>query len=378
MEITWNNNVSYPLYLYGMIPAGSAFQVPVSQTSSDVSLSWTVDIAAQTNFLLLMADSGRYVTGGSTSLLSVGNGDTSCINATSTRVGGTSSGSGTTTLSGGSSSTSSAASSSSTVAGIGGSSNGGQAGSSGNSGSSSTNTGAIVGGVLGGVAFLLLLGILLFCCLRRNVRSRRSSTDSADPVVKSYGLAGPVEKSRRPVDLVDHDESRAGGSHYEPSPFRYPSPANTASGPLAADTAAAASRARARAAERGAVPPSSWVLPEMSEKAPRTPTLNSTPNTPTTQERSSWENTAVTPSTPRSTRPTTPRQPPSEAVTDMATTGHIDRQHTVRKTASSSAMRNVVGPPGHDQTQSLDGHDVDQPEAEGQRFVQHEDAGSVV
>ncbi|WVR09119.1 hypothetical protein IAU60_006181 [Kwoniella sp. DSM 27419] len=237
MTVSWPENATEPVSLYGLIPHGSAFQVPIDQSS--LSHNWQVDIKPNTQFLLLMSDEGQYKTGGSTPLYQVQNGDTGCVSSTSPSA---SNGDAVT------SATSATAAPSSSVSGVGGSSSGGTSAE----GRNSTDVGAIVGGVVGGVAFLVLLALLLCFCVRRRRGengSRRGSDGSRQSFIKSYGLAGAVEKNRRSnqLDLVDSDDAEQGqrgrpsseglvrngqpvegeGDVYEPSPFRYPSPTET-------------------------------------------------------------------------------------------------------------------------------------------------------
>lgn len=265
MTVTWPNNVTLPVSLYGMIPGGTAFELPVPQSLDQTSYDWTVDVAQGTDVLLLMSDGSSVQTGGSTPLLEVGQGSTGCMNDTSPRVGGNGgTGSGTATSAGPSAS----------VSGVGGTSGGGSGngngsgqgntggdeggGNGGDGGGGSTNVGAIVGGTLGGVAFIVLLALLLICCLRRRVRDRRGSGDSS--LLKNYGMSSSrgSEEKRGRFDILatatggsrrDGDgglgrsgsdaETRVGGEEYQPSPFRYPSP------PPGSEAAAAAATNRA-------------------------------------------------------------------------------------------------------------------------------------
>lgn len=246
MTVTWPNNVTLPVSLYGLIPGGTAFQLPAPQSLSDTSYDWNVNVAQGTEVLLLMADGSSGQTGGSTPLLPVGQGSTGCMNDTSPSAGGGGSGSGTATAAGPSAS----------VSGLGGTSGGGGSGQGntgdgedGNGGGgSSTNVGAIVGGTLGGVAFIVLLALLLVCCIRRRTRERRGSGESS--LLKNYGISGPTntEEKRGRFDILaavgggktrrndtnggggglgrsgSDAETRVGGEEYQPSPFRYPSP----------------------------------------------------------------------------------------------------------------------------------------------------------
>jgi hypothetical protein len=183
MSISWPNNVTLPVSLYGLIPGGTAFQLPIPQSSSDTSYDWTVNIAQGTDVILMMSDNSQVQTGGSTSLLEVGGGNTGCMNATSPSAAGSGTGAGTAADPG-----------SSSITGVGGTSGGGSGqGNNGQGneggGGKSTPVGAIVGGTVGGVAFLVLLAILLFFCLKRRNRERRESNDTS--LIKNYGMNVP-------------------------------------------------------------------------------------------------------------------------------------------------------------------------------------------
>jgi hypothetical protein len=370
MSITWDANATRPINLYGLIPHGSAFSLPISQDANTETYNWNVDIASGSEFLLFMSDAGQYQTGGSTGLLTVGNGNTNCMTSSSPASITTSASSTSTSApasTSASSSTSSGASASASVAGVGGSSSGGNvtAGAK----SSPSHTGAIVGGAIGGVAFLLLLALLLLCCIRRRSRSR--SDGAADPAVKSYGLAANAEKPKRgrgALDLlggrgrVASDEliggsvvggrsSEMGGHHYEPVPFRYPSPppASSRGGHAATPIAPIA----------------------LSEKVG---------SSPTTRNRPSMEsNNTIPPSQPTNTPPggsTPPGSYPVEATTPL-------RHSSIRKTPSSQHLNQGVpsSPAMGEGRGSGEGGrplpSVPVP-GEGTRFVQHEDSGEVV
>jgi hypothetical protein len=236
MTITWPNNVTLPVSLYGLIPGGTAFQLPASQSLSQTTYDWTVNVAQGTDVILLMSDNSQFQTGGSTPLLEVGQGNTGCMNDTSPSAGGTGTGSGTATSAGPSAS----------ISGVGGTSGGGgsgqgnNGGDGGGGGGNSTPTGAIVGGTLGGVAFIVLLALLLFFGLKRRARDRRSSNDST--LIKNYGMSGASTEKKNRFDILagggarrdagagglgrsgSDAETRVGGEEYQPSPFRYPSP----------------------------------------------------------------------------------------------------------------------------------------------------------
>ncbi|CAD6579213.1 MAG: hypothetical protein TREMPRED_002425 [Tremellales sp. Tagirdzhanova-0007] len=280
MSISWESNVTRPVDLYGLVPGGSAFSLPISQASGQDDYDWTVDIASGTQFLLLMSDAGEYQTGGSTNLYTVQSGSTSCLNSSSptsatatsssTISSSSSSPSASSTSSNSSlSSTSSTASASTSVAGMGGASSGGSAVSNSQSTSvsnSSSHAGAIAGGVVGGLALLALLAGLAnqlwnpHAHFRVRKRIRRAKGD--DPAKKSYGFATIAEKRRvfgsRGHQDTDDTERSVGSSRsgmaadlsnkmYEPSPFRFPRPPETVGGRLGAVGAGAGAAAGAGA-----------------------------------------------------------------------------------------------------------------------------------
>ncbi|KAK4686697.1 hypothetical protein P7C73_g3422, partial [Tremellales sp. Uapishka_1] len=351
--ITWENNVTLPVGAYGFIPSGSAFSIPIQQSTSDITYDWTVDIASGTQYLILMADDGTYKTGGSTSLMTVQSGSTSCMNSSSPHSGAA-------TTSSSSSASASSTPSSSSVAGIGGSSSGGTSGTTANDTSSKSNTGAIVGGTVGGVAFLVLLALLLLCCIRRRARTKDSE---ADPAIKSYGTA-PGEKRRNPMDLLSrgrHNSEGDGlvegdglaarnnagengrpfevnGAEYEPSPFRYPSPPHTPG--------------------ETALPPSSFAVGAVAKANEGSMTAR-----PSGDQRPSVEST-------RTGGTTNPSQlPPSS---ELATLGH---HNSIRKPTSANLIIPATPPQGGADARRL----PETPTTEsGARFVQHEDSGEVV
>ncbi|ORY26245.1 hypothetical protein BCR39DRAFT_261379 [Naematelia encephala] len=401
MAISWNDNVTYPLHLYGLIPSGSAFEVSVPQTSSDVDIDWTVDIRSGTDFLLLMADSGTYQTGGSSSLLTVGSGDGSCINSTSpasatpssstsssarSSSSSTSSSASTSPVTSSSSSTSTSTSSSAGVTGVGGGSAGGTSGNdssgSGTGSSGSSKVGPIVGGVVGGVAFLALLALLAFCCVRR--RKRNDSRKENDPLLSAYGASsGEKPGRRRPVDLLEeggggvgigatrhdsgetHVEGQTGG--YEVTPFRggYPSPGLSHPEMAAVGGVAKADEARTPTG--------------LESSTPLRPSVDSNREGTTA---SSGGGTFGTPSR-------TPQAQSTLAASDMATVGHgsagegggvgglaglglgtlgvvggVERSNSIRKPASASTLREREP-------------ELARPLPAAPRFVQHEDSGRV-
>ncbi|WVW79265.1 hypothetical protein I302_101232 [Kwoniella bestiolae CBS 10118] len=364
MSVTWLENATEPVSLFGLIPHGTAFQIPIDQNSN--SYDWTVDIRENTQFLLFMSDSGQYQTGGSTDLYRVqSGGNDNCITSSSP-----------TTASGDSMTyaTSATAQPSASVSGVGGSSQGGSSGG----GGSSTNTGAIVGGTVGGVAFLVLLALLLFFCIKRKARSKDDSRSDSGGL-RTYGLGGGEKNGRRSnqLDLAeegdgDHTPDGArrvevNGDVYEPSPFRYPSPPETP--PTTHNLSS--------------IPPSSANTPQMlalaSEKAHNRNSSLGVPNSPATVtsagNRTSGESMTRPPGP-----PATSEGVPATEDSNRATVGHgggAGRMSSIRKTPSSqqvggagnsgtgagSANSNSnVGTGGHGET----------------TYVQHEDAGGVV
>ncbi|WVQ63972.1 uncharacterized protein L199_002130 [Kwoniella botswanensis] len=372
MSITWLENATEPVSLFGLIPHGTAFQIPIDQSST--SYDWTVDIKENTQFLLFMSDSGQYQTGGSTDLYRVqSGGNDSCITSSSP-----------TTASGDSMTyaTSATAQPSASVSGVGGSS---QGGSSGSGGGSSTNTGAIVGGTLGGVAFLVLLALLLFFCIKRKARSKDDSR--SDSGLRAYGLGGGEKNGRRSnqLDLAeegegidgDHTHTPEGARHvqvngdvYEPSPFRYPSPPET---PPTNNNHQGLS----------SIPPSSQNTPQMlalaNEKANnRNSSLGvGVPNSPTTTThtgtRTSGESGMGRP-------PALSEGVPETEDSNRATVGHggaAGRMSSIRKTPSSQQVGS--GAAAASSNNAVNGHsNVSSGEREGEtRYIQHEDAGVI-
>lgn len=368
MTITWPNNVTLPVSLYGLIPGGTAFQLPAPQSLSQTSYDWTVNVAQGTDLILLMADASQAQTGGSTTLLEVGQGNTGCMNDTSPSAGGTGTGSGTATSAGPSAS----------ISGVGGVSGGGGSGQGNNGGDggdggSKTPTGAIVGGTLGGVAFIVLLALLLFFCLKRRARERRGSNDST--LIKNYGMSGATTEKKHRFDILagggsrrdgggglgrsgSDAETRVGGEEYQPSPFRYPSPPPGSEG-----------------AQRGAglAPPTSFAMIAGAKEAESRRSYESG----NTTGRESGPGHYSSPSATGTHDGTgTGMGTGSQAGrTDDATVGHgVQRGASTRKTA--------VPPSPTVNTPRRGVEDVavaDAPAAEEEtRFVQHKDEGPVV
>jgi hypothetical protein len=361
MTITWPNNVTLPVSLYGLIPGGTAFQVPIPHSSSETSIDWTANIAQGTDVILMMADGSRVQTGGSTSLLEVGQGNTGCMNDTSPSASGAGTGAGTAANPGPSG-----------VTGVGGTSGGGSSGGGsgqGNNdqgnegGGSKTPIGAIVGGTVGGVAFIVLLGILLFFCLKRRNRERRASNDSS--LIKNYGMSSGTEKRNR-FDILaggrsngdgglgrsgSDAEARVAGQEYQPVPFRYPSP------PPGSSTGT------------GTTPPTSFPVMPVSKEAESRRSHDSgntsrTYDTHPQQTASSVTGTGIGSQAGR---------------TDEATIGHgVQRGASTRKTGGVPPSPNTSAPRrGVDDIAATEAEGNDSGE-EGMRFVQHKDEGPIV
>lgn len=371
MAITWPDNVTLPVSLYGMIPGGTAFQLPAPQSLSNPSYDWTVNIAEGTDVLLLMADASTAQTGGSTPLLEVGQGSTGCMNDTSPSAAGGGSGSGTATSAGPSAS----------VSGVGGTSGGGggsgqgntgegDGGDGGGGGGGDAPIGAIVGGTLGGVAFIVLLAVLLIFCVKRRFRERRGSGESS--LIKNYGMgagaggaaAGDGQEKRGRFDILagaggrgrggsrnsgglgragSDAEARVGGEEYQPSPFRYPSP------PPGSEAAAAAAAAAAGAG--GA--------------------------TKASDSRPSHDSSAYTPQHPSSAAP--PSSQSQAGRTDDATAGHgVRRGSSIRKSAVPPSPGLNAPRRGVEESTAGGRGEGGEVHEDTARFVQHQDEGPVV
>ncbi|WVO15307.1 hypothetical protein L204_102963 [Cryptococcus depauperatus] len=328
MSITWASNATDPTTLYGMIPHGTAFQIPIDD--SGTSKDWTVNIASGTQFLLMMRDAGPYGTGGSTGLYTVQSGNTGCLNASSPASAASVA-----------ISTSSSAVNTASVSGVGGTSSGDSAG---HGRSNGQKIGAIVGGTLGGFFFLVLLGLLLFFCIRRRTQSSSTSDSSG---VKSYGFPHEKGKRRHTVDLMDAseggegEEQMIGDDNYQLDPFRYPSPHEISEGYNAGTSAATERNAEER--------PLSWTGDKIQ------------PSTNTSQNYQSFYNGVD-----------------SSMAPTVATVGHetangptIRRENSMRKSTVSQFEQ---------RRQSETDHRVENEDENEHvtRFVQHEDAGKIV
>lgn len=337
-----------------------------------------------------MSDSGTYGTGGSTSLLTVQSGDSSCLNSTSP--------SSVTSSATSSAQTSQSSSSGSAVAGVGGSSGGGsdRGGNGKHKGSSSsasgTNVGAIAGGVVGGVLGFALLALLAFFCLRRRRQTRRDS--AATPAVRSYGVDGdaaPVEKHRGSFDILGGLLSRRRGSvdsdpgsgtrppldveheQYQATPFMYHTPPDT--------------------------PPSPQRATNPSNPHSGTETLASSPRTPgggaaglglagrSSGETSRPSGTETGTGTGTGTAShfgagigtgTETAADSSLYSSNMATMGHVQRHNSTykhRPGAPSNGSTAMTAPQAR--TEDRDGTVPDTPQERPSTILQHADAGSV-
>lgn len=224
MRVTWNDNATYPMGLHGLIPGGSAWDIPIPQTRATPTANWTVDIAHGTRFVLLMSDAGVYGTGGSTIPLTVQySTNSSCLTADSPRttVASTSSSSPTPTSSPSSSSSS----------------------SSSPSGGSKSNAGAIAGGVVGGIVGLLILLAALWLCMRRR---KRNDSEAGRPMgerregsrllgrrnkARTSGHSGGGRQSGFEIDVFEGqhpdstsangEHSDSGDDHIQPYPYTH-------------------------------------------------------------------------------------------------------------------------------------------------------------
>lgn len=82
MQVYWDDTASTPVTIFGAIPNGQPFMFEAQ--GSTTSLDWKTNIAAGTQFVLAAFDKGRYGTGGSSALLTVGDSDSSsCLDESS-------------------------------------------------------------------------------------------------------------------------------------------------------------------------------------------------------------------------------------------------------------------------------------------------------
>ncbi|ORX39049.1 hypothetical protein BD324DRAFT_618333 [Kockovaella imperatae] len=416
MRISWDNTITYPLNLYGLIPSGTPFDIPISQQTGNVSVDWQVDIDDGTQFLLFMADAGEYQTGGSTSLFTVQSGNDNCMTSSSPKIAGN--------ASGGSNDTGSSGGS---VEGVGGSSSGGDGqgstNGSGGGGGAGAHTGAIVGGTLGGVAFLALLGILLWFCIRQ--RTRDKSNDN----VRSYGfnkekgpresrghldLLGPQGPERHHSDDSSNTAALGDGRSYTPMPFRYPSPeARDSNGSPLASAGFGAHDMPATSAVLAGTPMNekrrsgTTVTPDVHNDIVLPHQLYEGSDRPSSDARYSHDTgpnhsgsgtgtgTGLTPSTDHRARPHIPpgamapvgpsayhdRQETSEGQSDSATIGRLQRNSSVHKPSIGGDH-----PAGDHPAQGVLA-DNDTPDSPGaarplpevpMQYVQHQDSGRIV
>ncbi|KEP49431.1 SKG6 domain protein [Rhizoctonia solani 123E] len=224
--------------IYNIVIGGqsSAFNIPSGATHID----WTTNIRTNTTVMFVAGDSRGPGTGGSTELLTIGSGSSSCIDSSSPSSTQQPPAGGINTA-GGSTPTSAPS-----------------------SGGGSGNVGAIVGGVIGGVAGIVILLLVLLFFYRRHKHRQNSGTRPMKP------------------DLIDPSEDRqhTGDDRpglYEPEPFIMPPPdidletssrhslytANDGARPSMSNTAPGGhARAPSRlsvttASEFGGIPPSS-------------------------------------------------------------------------------------------------------------------------
>ncbi|KAL1406015.1 hypothetical protein Q8F55_007698 [Vanrija albida] len=201
VAVAWNaTSAVYPVKLYGIVPAGTAWSIPVSQDKNTPTINWAANIAAGTQFVLLMSDASRVGTGGSTPLLTVqSSSDTTCLDSGSPSV---------TPVVTPSSTGSASSHQSSAPTNTAGASNGG--------GKKGTNVWAIVGPILAVVLALLILAVVLLWC-----RSRRRERAAVKPGMTPLAME---EREGRPGILDVGDV----GSDTPTSPFTPGfSPANT-------------------------------------------------------------------------------------------------------------------------------------------------------
>ncbi|CAE6533378.1 unnamed protein product [Rhizoctonia solani] len=171
--------------LYNIVIGGqsSAFNIASGATEVD----WTVNIRTNTTIMFVAGDSRGPGTGGSTELLTIGSGSSSCIDSSSPSSTQQPPAGGINTA-GGSTPTSTPS-----------------------SGGGSSNIGAIVGGVIGGVAGIVIILLVLLFFYRRHKHHKNSGTRPMKP-----DLIDPSE------DRQHTGEERAG--LYEPDPFIMPPP----------------------------------------------------------------------------------------------------------------------------------------------------------
>ncbi|CAE6420689.1 unnamed protein product [Rhizoctonia solani] len=188
-NISWGPGPGGPpvgqVSLYNIVIGGqsSAFNIANGKTEID----WTTNIRTNTTIMFVAGDSRGPGTGGSTELLTIGSGSSSCIDASSPSstqqppAGGINTAGGATPT------------------------------STSSSGGGSVNTGAIIGGVIGGVAAIVIILLVMLFFYRRHKHHKNSGTRPMKP-----DLIDPSE------DHQHGGEERAG--LYEPEPFIMPPP----------------------------------------------------------------------------------------------------------------------------------------------------------
>jgi hypothetical protein len=199
-QVGWSTDAVGQVSVYGLIPGGQSFQLPIPATGT--SYTWNTDVRAGSSVMLVAGDSQGRGTGGSSDLLTVQNGDAGCINSLSP--------------------SSTLGSPAGSVTGSPLPNPGGYvtsdnvlfhdlnilAHSSNNSGGGSgskVDIGAIVGGVVGGVVGLAALGLVILFFYRRS----------------QFHKSKLARKNRVDVDLIP-GEGRPSGEYYQPEPFLVP------------------------------------------------------------------------------------------------------------------------------------------------------------
>lgn len=284
MRISWEERAVYPVGLYGVIPGGSAWEIPVEPEKNVLSHNWTVDIADGTRFILLMGDAGQYGTGGSTNPLTVQySSDRSCLNDASPK------------------STSAA-----------------PAPTASHKPSARPPAGAIAGGVIGGVAGLAIVLVALFCFRRRRDRAAKEEVSARQLLgLRNNRFSGHSANSAADRPRSWEIDTASPDAHSEPvfddrpvDPYPYIPPATRhsmlsistdASSPEGAAAGASAGGAVSAAVSAGA--PRKPVPIGLALSSNRSSTLSSIPPVPlsaraTTTNNSVMELNAVETATP--------------------------------------------------------------------------------
>ncbi|KAF8609173.1 hypothetical protein BDV93DRAFT_134678 [Ceratobasidium sp. AG-I] len=192
VNVSWGPEAVSPVSVYTMVIGGQSGALSIPSGAS--SVAWTANIRTNTTMMFVAGDANGPGTGGSSPLVAVGSGSSSCIDASSPSSTQRPPAGGINTA-GSSGSTPTTAPSTSTGSG------------------SSTNIGAIVGGVVGGVAALIMFLLVLLFFHRRRKHHRNSGTRPMKP------------------DLIDPSEEQPAAPRedrgelprfYEPEPFILP------------------------------------------------------------------------------------------------------------------------------------------------------------